>query len=155
MTITINNTNLLAEIKRSLSIIGKRSVDDEGNLLFKDITLSSREEGIVGDYINNAVNMLVAELAGFVTGTTGGIQVTFPANQNSNLESYIQTACNAYIIAYCLYSWFVITAPKIAAKYQGDADNQLAAIIRMTHEKKEATPPSSDYTDVTGNVTNN
>ena len=155
MTITIDNAELLGIVKRSLSIIGKRSVDNEGNLLFKDITLGSREEGLVSDYISDAVNTLAAELSGFVTGTSGGIQVTFPSNQNDQLNTYIIAACKAYVVAYCLYSWFTITAPKIAAKYQGDAANQLAAVARMTHEKKEATPPSSDYTDVSGEVTNN
>ena len=42
--------SLASDVKRSLSIIGKRSIDENGNVIFKDITLSSLEEPLLEDY---------------------------------------------------------------------------------------------------------
>lgn len=67
MEITLNFSTLYDKVARSLSIIGKRSIDDNGNLLFRDITLSSREREIINDFFVNAFTELCAELNKFVT----------------------------------------------------------------------------------------
>lgn len=155
MNITLTFETLFGTMSRSLSIIGKRSVDEEGNLLFKDITIGTNEKLIAEDFMNVAANMLAAELSGFVTGNTGGVVVSFPSNHNSALDTFIQRTAQAYCVAYMLYSWFVITAPKIAEKYLTEADSQLKAIIRMVHEKNEPTASAQDYTNVNGQITHN
>ena len=147
MDIEINQQSIYDIVSRSLSIIGKRSVDDQGNRLFEDITLGSNEKAIIEDYVNNAVNALVTELSGFVSNynsSTSTITVTLPGNHNSDIDTFIEKSFNGYIVAYCLYSWFFITAPKIADKYQGDMAIQLASLVRMLHGKKA---PSGD-TDI-------
>lgn len=152
MDIIINQQSISATVSRSLSIIGKRAVDDNGNLLFKDITLGSNETLLIGDYISNAVTALVTELGGFVssyTPQTDTITVTLPSNHNSQLESFIKKSCSNYVVAYCLYSWFTITAPKIAEKYQGDMTMQLKSLIRMMNEKKAPSNTSPDVVKAT------
>ena len=139
MNISINFDEIFGIVSRSLSIIGKSAVDDNGNLLFKDITLGSNEKQIVNDFMGDAANMLAAELSGYVTGSSGGVTVTYPSNHNSNLDTFIQKSGVAFCKAYILYSWFVITAPKIADKYQGDMTSQLASIVRMSTEKNAPT----------------
>ena len=141
MTITIDTSTLKETVKRSLSIIGKRSVDDKGNLLFKDITVSSNEEPILLDFFNDASLELRTQTDDFIkTNTTAtSINVTFPANHNSALDQSVKDAFSAYCVSYALYSWFVITAPKIAAKYQEDARRNLGAVIRLAYSKQ---PPS-------------
>lgn len=67
MQITFNFNNLYEKVSRSLSIIGKRSIDDRGNLLFRDITLGSRERDIANDFFANAFTELCAELNKFIT----------------------------------------------------------------------------------------
>lgn len=138
MDIIISQPSISATVSRSLSIIGKRAVDDNGNLLFKDITLGSNETDLIGDYISNAVTALVTELGGFVSSYTpeaDKLTVTLPSNHNSQLDPFIKKSFINYVVAYCLYSWFTITAPKIADKYQGDMTMQLKSLIRMMNEK--------------------
>ena len=54
MNITIDFGTLYTIVARSLSVIGKHSTDNEGNRLFADITLGSREKAIMADFFNTA-----------------------------------------------------------------------------------------------------
>ena len=67
MTLTIDFGTLYGIVERSLSIIGKRAVDDKGNLLYRDITLGSREKTIICDFFINAFVDLCASLDKFIT----------------------------------------------------------------------------------------
>jgi len=144
MTVTLNYTTLAETVDRQLSIIGKRSTDDNGNLLFKDITLGTREKDLITDYIRQAVIDFSVETAAFITAEVPdtSITLTFPSNHNAVLESFIQQSCNAYCVSYTLYSWFTVTAPRIAEKYLDDCKRQLAAVIRLVNEKKAPTGTS-------------
>ena len=138
MDINLNYDTLYGKVERSLSIIGKRSKDDDGNLLFKDITLGSREKEIINDYFRQAVIDLTTELETFVTaGSTSGVTfaLDMPTNHNSALNPFVVQSCEEYCVSYALYSWFVITAPHISEKYLGDCRRQLSAVIRMTGAK--------------------
>lgn len=240
MLINISFTDLFDIVKRSLSIIGKRSVDDEGNHLFKDITIGTNEKEIINDFFTNGLSDLVAELSHFIsveyynngitstiytnywreeevtptaagmywykpstqvlyksveqeveeettlvwdeedksattayvdeqgrhywwhnstmepigTGVGGSVtlNLTTFTNWNSALEPALITAINNYLSSYALFSWFDITAPKIAGKYATSTTNQLAAIVRLIHEKK-ATVESTDIISSTSTST--
>ena len=152
---TFDFTALYGKVSRSLSIIGKRSIDDQGNLLFKDITLGSNETEIINDYLRQAVIDIVTELSAFITAESGdAITVTFPTNHNSNLDTFIGKSCDEYCVAYALYSWFNVTAPRIAGKYLEDCKRQLSAVIRLAHDKKPPQTPAGNPSplDVATNV---
>lgn len=153
MQITLNYSELYGVVERSLSIIAKRSVDEKGNRLFTDITLGSRETEIVTDYIKQAAVHLATETAAAITGgTINGITLTFPSNHNTALDVFIQQACRDYCVSYSLYSWFVVTAPRISEKYLSDCTLHIADIIRLTNEKvapKGTTDIFSTSTSVT------
>ena len=143
MTITLTYTSLYDIVERSLSIIGKRSTDDKGNLIFTDITLGSRETELINDFFRQAVIDLSAETAALITaGTETSITLTMPNNHNSALETFIQKSCEAYCVSYALHSWFTITAPRIADKYLEDCKRQLAAVIRLVYDKEAPTAPT-------------
>lgn len=137
MQITLTYTDLYAVVERSLSVIAKRSADDQGNPLFDNITLGSREKEIITDYIKQAAVWLATETAGFVTaGTENSITLTFPTNHNTALDTFIDSAAKHYCVAYAIYSWFTVTAPRLSEKYLGDCTRDVASIIKMTNEKK-------------------
>ena len=142
MTIDLTYSSLREAVERSLSIIGKRSVDDKGNLLYKDITLGTNEKPIIDDYLEQAVIDITAETAAFITGSTGNvITLTFPSNSNEGIFDFIEKACQAYCVSFALHAWLSITAPAIAQRYANDCLRQISAIKRMIHEKK---PPVSE-----------
>lgn len=136
MNITLSYADLAAIVKRSLSIIGKRSVDANGNLLFKDITLSSIEEPILNDFFSDAAIQLKTKTEHFLTTVNGNtLTLTLPSNRTSGTDTALEEALKAYCVSYALYSWFTITAPRIATKYQEDAERHLAAIITLVYTK--------------------
>lgn len=156
MEITFNFNNLAEEVKRSLSIIGKRSVDESGNLLFKDITLSSLEEPLLNDYLQQAVIDLTTETDTFITASTETtLTLTFPTNHNDALDTAITKVCKAYCVSYALYSWFSIVAPRLVEKYMGDCKRQAGALIRLIHNKKAPAESSSSPLAPTTTVTSN
>ena len=165
MDITLDYTVLLEEVKRSLSIIGKRSTDDNGNLLFTDITVSTNEEYIIIDYFQQAVIDLAAELSGFITTpatapatfpggfpTGATITIDLPSNHSEAVEPFIQQSCNAYCVSYALYSWFTVTAPRISEKYNADCSRRANAVLRLVHQKEQPDTPELTYADIPGSV---
>lgn len=154
---TFDFTALYGKVSRSLSIIAKRSIDDQGNLLFKDITLGSNEKEIISDYLRQAVIDIVTELGALITEQTGGnqITVTFPTSHNSVIDTFIGNSCDEYCVSYALYSWFNVTAPRIAEKYLGDCKRQLAAVIRMSNEKTAPTGSADIISSTSTTITSN
>lgn len=157
MNITINYPTLYGKVARSLSIIGKRSVDNKGVRLFNDITLSSKETEIITDYLKQAVIDISNETEAFISAAVAdtSITLTFPTNHNSVLDAFIQQACDDYCVSYALYSWFTVTAPTIADKYLKDCQRQIGSIIRLIHNKKASTPSASSPFDINTTVTTN
>ncbi len=151
MEITLSYTNIIGIIERSLAIIGKRSVDDNGQPLYKDIILGSREKGILKDHIDEAVQHVVAESAAFVSDSSindtdsDTITLTLPYNHNTALEPFIQRSFNTYCVTYTLYSWFTVTAPTLAKKYQDSSTLQLTALVKLIHEKQAPKAPIYPY----------
>lgn len=153
MNITLTYATLYAKVERSLSVIGKRSKDADGNSLFSDITLGFREKEIINDYFRQAAIDLSTELATFITGgNTDSITITMPGNFNTALQPFLQESCEAYCVSYALSSWFTVTAPKLAEKYVGDCARQINAVIRLLNNKKAPTAGQQSYQDVTGEV---
>ena len=160
MDITITYADLYDTVARSLSIIGKRSTDDNGNLLFRDITLGTRETEIAYDYLRTAAVDMASELTDFIsvsqsTDAAVTITVDVPTNWNQQLLPFLQSAVDAYCVAYTLYSWFVITAPRIADKYLADAQRQKSNIIRLAWQKKKPAGSQTSPFDISSTVTRN
>lgn len=153
MDITINFTNLYTTVARSLSIIAKRSVDDNGESTFKNITLGTREVDIISDYLRQAAIDVATELSAFITASTDtSVTITMPDNYNSSLQPFVQKSYDAYCVSYALYSWLFITAPRLAEKYSGDCTRQIQALVVLLHQKKSPTPVASSPLDINTNV---
>ena len=153
MTITLDYNTLYGLVERSLSVIGKRSTDEDGNLLFKDITLGTNEQDIAKDFLRTAVVNITTETDLFVTGgNNDSIALTLDDRYNGGLDFFLAQACQNYCVAYTLYSWFVVTAPRLSEKYQKDMDSQLAAIVRMSHNKKAPASASTSPLAISSDV---
>lgn len=155
MNITLNYETLYGIVSRSLSVIGKRSRNEDGTADYENVTLGSREKEIISDYFRQAVIDLSAELSAFITGGTD-TGITFildlPESHKASLEPFIAKSCEAYCVSFALYSWFDVTLPRIAPRYLDDCKRQLAAVIRLIHEKKAPEAATSSPLDVVAEV---
>ena len=137
MIVTLNFAILTQRVQRSLSIIGKRSTDENGNLLFKDITLGSLEEPILIDYFKDALIQLKTATSHFSASTTDTtVTLSFPTNHPEGNDTTIRDAFAAYCVSHALYSWFTVTAPRLATKYQEDANRNMASVIALAFTKQ-------------------
>lgn len=141
MDIIINYSDISEIVERSLSIIGKRSIDEQGNLLFKDITIGTREKEILTDYCKSAIMHIAAELRQYVrletpTADTYTIRIILNYDANPYLEDSIRQAVTEYIIAYALYSWFTVSAPRLYQKYLTDSQNALNYLTYQVYNRK-------------------
>lgn len=154
MVITLDYTALQAKVERSLSVIGKRTVDDKGELLFRDITVSTREKEIINDYFRQAVIDLAAELTAFISASTDTtITIDLPTNHSSALDTFITNSCEEYCVSYALASWFNVTAPRLTDKYTADCTRQIAALVRVIHDKRAPEAAASNPVDIQTSVT--
>lgn len=83
------------------------------------------------------------------------VTLSFPTNHESSLNTFITKSCKAYCVSYALHSWFTVTAPRLSDKYLKDCTRQLAAVIRLSHEKKAPEAPATSYEQISGTVTQN
>lgn len=147
MDITLNYTELMNVVERSLSIIGKRSVDENGNALFSTITLSSREKEILRDFLRSSFVSLATALRQFVSFegvTDAGYQIRVTLyDSNPALEKTTIQAIKDHVVDYTLYSWFTVTSPTIAQKYLADANAQLNFLdAQVFHRQRPDTLPN-------------
>lgn len=148
MDITINYTEIYSVVERSLSVIGKRSTDENGNRLFTDITLGTREKEIAYDYFRSAIVALAADLRQYVTfetfsATSFTVRISLYEDHNEHLEPTITQAIKDYIVAYALFSWFVITAPRLQEKYMVESERYRTYIIyQVFHHQRPSSLPN-------------
>lgn len=76
VTTTIDTSSIKADVKKVLSLVGKRSGDKQGNTLFASVTLSSAEEALIDTFVEDGTHLFISEVAPIVTGGTSGTSVT-------------------------------------------------------------------------------
>lgn len=162
--ITFDYGALYETVARQLSIIGKRSVGEDGKLLFTDITIGTRERDIIGDFFTNAFVDLTSQLTQFVSAeqrryieNVTNVFITFWTNQAASTFEDQITANGQLLYNYetgVLYS-SVLAYPFVEASPEDDTlfkegdnyyvwdDNTLTLltaeeVAELTEEEKEA-----------------
>ena len=77
---TINISSIKDDVKKTLSLVGKRSVDRQSNTLFASVTLSSAEEGLIDSFLNEGIHIFFGEVAPVVFGSEDGEIITLAIN---------------------------------------------------------------------------
>lgn len=157
ISVGLNSTQIISDVRKHLSIIGKRQTDKQGNLLFTGVTLSSKEQDVIDMYIKAAAQIFSSELAPLVQyyGTSEGdylgltIESTrwSDANQKAFSDNF-----NGFITSYIVNAVLAADYPELAKKYESDMQNHIVAASKLVYAK---TPPSlSEYTlpDMQGEI---
>ena len=84
---------------------------------------------------------IAAELRQFVrletpTTTTYTVRITLDNDANPALEDSIKQAVTEYLVAYMLYSWFTVSAPRLYQKYLADSQNALSYLTYQVFNRK-------------------
>lgn len=149
---TITLTGIDSDIKRHLSIIGKRLYDKEGKNLFSNITVSSNEDTIFTQYISAAAQNIAAALAHFVTSASNTSITVTGSRWNTNLTTALQEAGKSYAVLFTVGEYLAMSHPELADKYYRDAQTMLNTLVSIAYNKVAPTSSSSTYADVTGQI---
>ena len=141
---TISLTGISGDIKRHLSIVGKRLYDKEGKNLFSNITVSTAEQpsnggGIFDQYIAAAAQNIAGALAQFVTSYSDTSITVEGTRWNAQLTASVQNAAKSYAILFAVGEYLAMTHPELAEKYYRDAQGMMNTIITTTYHKNPPT----------------
>ena len=135
----IDLSGVSAEIKKHLSIIGKRLYDKDGKNLFSNITVSSAEDGIFTHYISAAAQNIAGAIAQFVTSYSDTSITVNDARWDSHVATALSKAAQSYALLFSVGEYLAMTHPELAEKYYRDAQGMMNTIIATAYHKD---PPS-------------
>lgn len=145
--IALSYSNAYPDVKRHLSTIGKRTANKAGENIFSMITLSSAEEPILQQYIQQATHNVVAAIEQFVSNysenTTGvTFKVTNTRWKDPTTPDFVGTfaySFKKYVVMYTVAEYLSMNFPELAQKYFDAALQALQAIIRLVFFKAPQT----------------
>lgn len=128
INIIITYSDLLTDVKRHLSIIGKRAQKVNGQSMFSDLTTSTFEDPVFNDFIINAAHNVISALADACsTYIIGENSVTFKiigtrwedtgTNPQMGLKDAIKGAVRMYIYNFTLAQYLSVIHPSTGEKY--------------------------------------
>ena len=147
MTLTIQD--IIKDIKRHLSIIGKRMYNNGGKNMFSDITLSSAEDtNILTQYINISAQDIEAMLKQFITHSQYSdtkIDIVIENTRgDADFEYRTKYLCLSFITLNTLGEYLSMVHPELAQKYQADARQRMESLIGYVFYKQ---PPETSSVD--------
>ena len=160
MTLTIQD--IIKDIKRHLSIIGKRMYNNGGKNMFSDITLSSAEDtNILTQYINISAQDIEAMLKQFITSSSYSdteIKINISNTRGDfDFEYRTKYLSLSFITLNSLGEYLSMVHPELAQKYLSDARQRMESLIgyvfyKQPPETSEVNPITAVSTEITSDV---
>lgn len=146
-TITVTFSSLRPDVKRHLSIMGKRERDKQGKNIFASITLGSPEEDIIDVYLQSGANSILSALSQLlfsynVSATTA--EATFKYTRSSHVVSGVQKGISSYCVYFAVCEYLAMDFPELAKKYYDLAERTRRDVIMLAFSKL---PPNSSGVD--------
>ena len=138
-SVTVEYSDIKGKVRKRLSIIGKRLSDKQGNILFAGVTLSSAEEDIMKQYMKEATEIFVGNLAPLVNNyvdDTDDVQFIFNKTRvdTAKADAFCRNF-KSYVVASVAYDALSTTSPEMARKYADDMSNHMNAAIQLIYQK--------------------
>lgn len=157
LTVTIDLAHIRKDVKKHLSVMGKRQKNNEGTA-FTSITLSSAEEELMNMYIKAAVEVFVGEMEKLITYynyedfLVFEIRNTRWANDKTSITVPFEGNFIGYVVAYVGNAVLGMNYPELAKKYAEDMGNHLKAAIKLVYYKQEPKKSRKTLADMKGEV---
>lgn len=148
----ISITAIKDDVKRHLSIIGKRLYDKEGKNMFSNITTSTVEEPIFDQYISAAVKEVNSALMPIIVDhelTSNYIDYTLVNTRGKYGEGGFESHCEGYIKSYIVLfvvgRFLAMTHPDLAEKYTVDSNSAMLSLVQYAFYKEPPAAPTYRY----------
>lgn len=154
--IEISVADIGTDIKKHLSIIGKRQIDKLGNTLFGGMTLSSIEMNILPQEIRAALGVFASKVAPIVktyVDKSLPAMVTFDAGRiNTGKRESFESCFRSFVNAYTLNAIIGMNYPDMAKKYADEANLYLESATKLVFSKDRPATSEKSVKDMTGVV---
>lgn len=142
--VTISLDTLKQEVKKHLSVIGKRTYTKDGHNMFSNITVSTAEDPIIDSYLAIASQAVYALIHQFVkTWSISGSTLTLEL-ENTRNDANFQAKAKEYIESFMTLSatgdYLAMTHPDIAQKYKADTTGAMQSLLMYVFYKKPVEP---------------
>lgn len=154
--ITVSYSEIRDKVKRQMAVVGKRISDTQGHTMFAGITLSSAEEKVLQQYIQDAVRVFSGQLAPFVSGRMGddnnAVFVIEKTRVNDDKVAMFEENFCSYVAAYAAYDILSVNRLDIAKKYAEDMANHVNTAIQMLFTADPPETSGKTLQDMKGEV---
>lgn len=153
---TIEISGVISDVKRHLSVIGKRLYTKEGKNMFSDITTSTAEDPIFWQYVEAGVETVRSALQPVLgklelNAAVQTLDVTFRNERaEAGAENYVGNHVKTYLTLYTLGEYLGSVRPESAEKYRAGADSIMTALQMYAYHKEPPVAASQSYNDING-----
>lgn len=138
---------------RLLSVLGKRTVGENGDSQFTRVQVGTAEEPLISDFVKKALHDIIAKITPFVSAfQEDGENVSFTVTNvrwETETTSGMANAFKYAVIDYCVSSaisdYLSLYFPQQAAYYKERSVGNLNTIISMCYFKQPDTAGNDSY----------
>lgn len=137
MDVTITTSNLKTAIIKEISRFAATAYSEDGSSLYDAYRTTSRDDSTIGNYINLAVDAIVARLSNIATASDN--KITFNAPDVDSTNKAIEREVENFITMKSCSLWLEEKGAVEFNKYEARATSALNAINILVKTRKAPT----------------
>ena len=142
-TYYINKKKILPVIEREISRVAASAFGEDGTPLFDAIKLTSRDEDVVSEMIDDAATAMLTRLSDIATYTSGLFEFDIPEERTHDITT-IGKVVDRFIVMNVCSAWMIQKHPAKAEEYGARSTDALNKIERLLHEKLPPVAPTNN-----------
>lgn len=140
-TYYINKKKILPVIEREISRVAASAFGEDGTPLFDAIKLTSRDEDVVSEMIDDAATAMLTRLSDIATYTSGLFEFDIPEERTHDITT-IGKVVDRFIVMNVCSAWMIQKHPAKAEEYGARSTDALNKIERLLQEKLPPVAPT-------------
>lgn len=140
-TYYINKKKILPVIEREISRVAAAAFSEDGTPLFDAIKLTSRDEAVVSEMIDDAATAMLTRLSDIATYTSGLFEFDIPEERTHDIMT-IGKVIDRFIVMNVCSAWMIQKHIAKAEEYGARSTDALNKVERLLHEKLPPVEPT-------------
>lgn len=136
----INRKKLLNSIEREVSRVAATAFAEDGTSLYDAIIITSRDEEVVKEMIDDAKSALVTRLSDIATMSSDLLEFDVPDSRTHDI-TVIGSAIDRFIVVNVCSAWMIQKHKDKAEEYGARATDAINKVERLLYERLPPIPP--------------
>lgn len=159
--LSVSYPDMKTKTLRLLSVLGKRTIGENGDSQFTRVQVGTAEEPLINDFVKKALHDVIAKITPCVSNyTEDGETVSFTVTNvrwDTTVTSGLAASFTYSVIDYCVSTaiadYLALYFPQQSQFYKERAAGILASIISVCYFKQPDAVSESYYGSTTGEAT--